>query len=117
MLPKEEIEQNLPQFTGTENYYKIDYSSGFVVSDGVKYLADSADCYWLLIILISVQSMKNIRGQEMQVLKFALKDKLVRVEDGNGKLLYKQKISYTDFPLDEITIWLQNRVMYLPSEH
>lgn len=117
MLPKEEIESNLPQFTGTDGYYKIAPFSKLVISDGVKYLADSCDCYWLLMILVSVQNMKEIRGQEMQVLKFALKDKLVRVEDGNGKLLYKQKIGYTDFPLDEITVWLQNGVIYLPSEH
>lgn len=38
-------------------------------------------------------------------------------EDGNDNAVYTQLIEFTDFPLDEITLWFANDVIYLPSEH
>ena len=39
-------------------------------------------------------------------------------EDGNGKLITKLEIPYTDFPLPEgITLFLEDGVLLLPSEH
>ena len=35
----------LSQFTGTTQYYRI--LPTFVVTDGVKYLMEEAECYWL----------------------------------------------------------------------
>ena len=53
----------------------------------------------------------------MQVLKFDMESKIVRIEDGNKNVLYTQEIHYTDFPLDEITIWVEGNIVLLPSEH
>lgn len=41
----------LAQFTGTERYYRI--APKFLITDGVKYLADSASCYWLINAAVS----------------------------------------------------------------
>ena len=38
-------------------------------------------------------------------------------DDGNGKIVYSKEIEFTDFPLDEITFYFTNNVIYLPSEH
>jgi hypothetical protein len=38
-------------------------------------------------------------------------------EAGNDNVVYTQPIEFTDFPLDEITLWFANNVIYLPSEH
>ena len=38
----------LAQFTGTTQYYRI--LPTFVVTDGVKYLMDHAECYWLAML-------------------------------------------------------------------
>ena len=44
-----------------------------------------------------------------------------QIEDGNGKVLKKQKIEYTDFPLDAVVLYCcpqdDQFVILLPSEY
>jgi uncharacterized protein DUF6876 len=115
MLSKEEINTQLPNFTGTENYHK--YLCGIFLSDGVKYLAEAAGCFWLLDILVSVQQLPKVKKEEFQVLKFNKNKMVVQIEDGNNNVVYKQKLQFTDCPLNEISIWFANKILYLPSEH
>ena len=46
---------------------------------------------------------------------------LDNLEDGNGKVLKKQKIEYTDFPLDQIVLYCcpqgDQFVLMLPGEY
>jgi hypothetical protein len=42
---------NLAQFTGTTQYYQI--TARTVLTDGAKYLADAAGCYWLMDAIAS----------------------------------------------------------------
>jgi len=37
--------------------------------------------------------------------------------DRNGRTVYTQQLEFADCPLDEITLWFSNNVIYLPSEH
>ena len=46
-----ELEANLPHFTGTENYTNLRYPwlrSHFLLTDGAKYLAETAQAFWLM---------------------------------------------------------------------
>jgi Family of unknown function (DUF6876) len=36
-------------------------------------------------------------------------------EDGNYNAVYNQKIPFTDFPLDTVSLWFANGVIYLPA--
>ena len=38
-------------------------------------------------------------------------------EDGNGRTVHSKKIEYTDFPLDQVTLWFSNNTILLPSEY
>ena len=38
-------------------------------------------------------------------------------EDGNYHVVFTKELAFTDFPLDDITLWFTNNVIYLPSEH
>ena len=38
-------------------------------------------------------------------------------DDGNGNVVFSKAITFTDFPLPEITLWFANNTIYLPSEH
>jgi hypothetical protein len=31
--------------------------------------------------------------------------------------VFTKELDFTDFPLDDITLWFTNDVIYLPSEH
>lgn len=120
---KQEIENNLAQFCGTDYHYK--FNGNIILTDGAKYMAEVCGAYWFLDIMWSVLMTKPaIKAEEMlvMILKKTGEDKaVVTIDDGNGKVLYTQKIPFTDFPLDEITVWANvdgdKRVILLPSEY
>lgn len=114
-----ELETNLEQFCGTEQYYKCDLFSNLNVTDGVQYLREKANCYWLTDIISSYS--RELRNHSFQVwtLKLNKTGNGAKVEctDGNGKRLIVQRISYTDFPLKEIELYCSDGVILLPSEY
>lgn len=42
---------SLTEFTGTERYYRI--SRKHLLTDGTKFLADQAQCYWMMDAIAS----------------------------------------------------------------
>jgi hypothetical protein len=50
--PTADLLSSLSQFTGTEKYYRL-YST-VVLTDGTKYLSDTAGCYWLMDVCIAL---------------------------------------------------------------
>lgn len=118
MKTASEIKNELRQFSGTSQYYR--HLLGVLYTDGVKYLADTCGCYWLIDVIVSWQSHAHIREQEFQVFTLKINDNhsaTVTIEDGNNNIIQRQEIAFTDFPLEGIEIYYSNKVMYLPSEH
>lgn len=120
------LEDGLPQFCGTENWHRFSAISSLVITDGVKYLADTAGAYWLLDVIASYQ--RRLRGQEFQtwILNVTTAGSaitghrtsaVVTCEDGNGNKLLSQAIPYTDFPLDTIKLFCIDGVILLPNEN
>lgn len=111
-------QNDLQQFIGTEHYFRHTLS-GYVYTDGVKYLADKGGAYWLLDkILITTRYKKKL--QKFGVWKLTVnKDKTAKLvcEDGNYNVLYTEQLDYTDFPMSEVELWFENNVLILPSEH
>ena len=115
-----ELEQQLRQFIGTEQYYRISPSA--VLTDGTKYLADEAGAYWLMDAIASYLPQFNGR-EEFIVAKLnvaASKAELV-LDNGNGHVLDTQHIEYTDFPLPSIQLYAcwggEYWVLMLTSEY
>ena len=79
--------------------------------------------YWLIDAISSYQH-KDLGGVmkipfQVWTLKVT-KDRtavLEMREDSNKPVLVKQVLHYTDFPLPEITMWVADGVLHLPSEH
>ena len=122
MLTKQEILNTLPNFYGTENYYRYSPTfKNFLLTDGAKYVADACDAYWLVDLLAS--HLPAYKDEGFAVLYLKVKDgkAVAQIEDGNGKVLKKQKIEYTDFPLDQIVLYCcpqdDQFVILLPSEY
>ena len=111
----------LAQFIGTTQYYRI--LPTFVVTDGVKYLMEQAECYWLAQLyglhLVDI----DFNREQFTVLKLKRRGEGARIfiEDGNGNTLSYQGLDYTDFPMDEITLFAtwsgEFWVAMLPSEY
>jgi hypothetical protein len=112
---------DLNQFTGSENWYRHGINRNILFTDGAKFVADQAGAYWLLDEIAIIQRHnKRVASEEFQFWKLAVRpDRTATLtcDDGNGTIVFTKEIEYTDFPLDEITLYFTNNVIYLPSEH
>ena len=113
------LKEELMQFSGTVNYYR--HPLGIVFTDGVKYLADKAEAYWLIDTIASYQLRKDIREISFQLWELRVNEDgtalLTMKEDTNEPERVKQKILYTDFPLKYQKLYLVDGVLMLPSEY
>ena len=123
-----DIEKALSQFTGTVNYHRFNPFCEMVLTDGAQYLAEKAGCYWLFEIIAGAQCEKKVTDNRgFIVWRIVVKDNEAVVdsysdseEDGTyskDKLIYKQKINYTDFPEGTFEWYQQGDVVLLKEEH
>jgi len=114
-------EADLRQFTGSENWYRHPINSNVLFTDGAKYVADHSGAYWLLdAIAIAQRYEKRVAAEPFQVWTLRVRSARTATlvcSDGNDNIVYTQHVEFTDFPLDEITLYFANDVIYLPSEH
>jgi len=106
----------LRHYNCSENYYKAGF--GFIYTDGVNAFCSEFECYWFLNVILSYQS--KMRQEDFQVWKLERNENgsaKVICSNGNGKQLISQKIPFTDFKPNEGTVWIENNVIFLPSEH
>lgn len=132
--PAEKLQSELAQFCGSEDFYKSSCLCRWMYhTDGVQYLADHAKCFWLIDAILSHQTNARVRSEPFQVWKLTV-DLAKRTADltctdgdkGNGPVtLARQHIGYTDFPLPEITLYLEegsldgqttSKILMLPNE-
>lgn len=115
----ENLSADLDGFIGTEHYYR--YLIGTKLTDGTKFLADKAKAYWLMDAIASYQMYPNVRNMGIQFWTLTVKPnrsaKLELWDDIPGTRIKIQTIPYTDFPLPKITLYCQDGVIFLPSEH
>jgi hypothetical protein len=104
-MAKKELQSALAQFTGTEKYHRI-YPQ-VVLTDGAKYLADAAGCYWLMDLYASHLASVDPEIESFTCLKLSKKGygTEIVIEDGNTHALAKQLIEYTDFPLENFMFY------------
>jgi hypothetical protein len=41
----------------------------------------------------------------------------LRCEDGNGNIVFRKELEFTDFPMEGITLYFSDNTIYLPSEY
>ena len=79
---------------------------------GRRLLADRPGRLWMI--------GPAVRGEEFLVWTLTVaadRTALAIAGDGNGHELARQEIEYTDFPLEEITLYLTEGTLMLPSEY
>lgn len=112
---------DLHQFTGSEHWYRHWLNRKVLFTDGVKYVADEAGAYWLIDeIALAQRHDAKVKAEEFQVWKLTVrpnKTATLSCEDGNHNAVFSKELTFTDFPLPEITLWFANDTLYLPSEH
>jgi hypothetical protein len=119
MKSKNEILDILNYANDSEGYHPISSLPGSpVATDGVIALAEAADCYWLLDVIGSYQRNKRL-DQSFQVWKLTVnQDRSATVQGYNDtESIVTQEIASTDFPLDELKLFVVDGVVMLPSEY
>ncbi|TDE08717.1 hypothetical protein E0F88_32225 [Dyadobacter psychrotolerans] len=112
---------DLAEFTGTEQWYRHPIVKSTLYTDGIKYVAETAGAYWLIDEIAFQQTHPLVKNEEFQVwtLNVDLEQSkaVLTCDDGNDRIIYTKQISYTDFPLEEIKIYVTDNVILLPSEY
>jgi hypothetical protein len=116
---RSELKAGLSMHTGTTRWFRH-WSRHFTYTEGVQYLAEKASAYWLIDLVASWCPHPSIRHEEFVVWKLTVRPDrtaVVIADDGNGKELTRQDIPWTDFPLDEVDLYLTDDTLLLPSEY
>jgi len=120
MKSRKDILEIIRQAHGTAAYHKFSPLVHYpVATDGVIAVAEAAECFWLLDIIGSYQHDKRLDPHfQVWELKVNREDETAVVRGYNDTdLVITQKISYTNFPLEELKLFLMDGVILLPSEH
>lgn len=114
----DEIADDLARFYGGDTIYRHPLFRRCLYTQGVQYLAQAAGAYWLLDSIFAKQGLPQIAAEEFQVWKLKTDGfkGVLSCEDGNDKVVLTEDITFTDFPLPEITLWFENWTLMLPSE-
>ena len=120
MNKAQEVQSIISQATGTTQYHRFSKLPKFpLITDGVLAVAEAAGCYWLLDVIGSYQHDPRL-CRDFQVWKLEVNrenDSGVVRGYNDTTLIITQDIPYTDFPLDEIKLYLVAGVLLLPSEY
>ena len=120
-----EIKQGLQHFHGSELLYRIPLKRTRY-TNGVKYLANIADCYWLVtdVSVIAKSLMSRSRFITVDFKKYTAEEAeingysaTITYSDGNGNTFETHKYHSTDFPLDELRLFFVDNTLLLPSEY
>jgi len=138
-LAPHELRARLQRFTGGGDQYR--HFTGLVYTEGVQYLAEQAGAYWLIDAIASWQTRPKVRAAPFQIWRLKVhadrSATLIGAEDIDEQghplhartpvdrafgrwtrgALARQAIEWTDFPLEEIKLYLQHGVLMLPSEY
>jgi len=122
--------EDLDQFHGTENWYRHGLMRNFLYTDGLKYVAEAGGAYWLIDLIASHQAGIRKRAQldksirpEFQVWTLTVNGNtsVAVCDDGDGLIMARQEIEFTDFPLESIKLFCtfdgEQYVLMLPSEY
>ena len=125
MIDTSKLKQELRQFYCSEQFFRNPLFPQYVYTEGVQYLAQNANCYWLLDYIFSNQMDSKLKAESFQTWTIHVKEEntaIIQVTDGNKNTLKNFNLGYTDFPIDlcskeGFTLWLIDQTLLLPSEY
>lgn len=105
MIAPDDIRQQLLHFTGTEQYHRYNplFAPHVVLTDGAKWLADAAGCYWLMDLIAPYLKWQEAEDGFISI-ELILKPEggfELTFDDGLDNVFATDEGGYTDFPLPE----------------
>jgi hypothetical protein len=119
--------EDLDQFLEMGNLYRRNPLSSVVYTDGVKYMADEADADWLIDEIVRAQRRPRVAGEEFQTWRLKVEPSQQALltcwraaplsDDGADDVVFEKRIDFTDFPLDEISLYCVRGTLMLQNEY
>jgi hypothetical protein len=116
---RDKLLADLAMHSGSETCYRH-WAGTLRFTEGVQYLAETASAYWLIDLIASWCPHASLRNEEFVLWKLVVNSDRTATaiaDDGNGRELVRQDIPWTDFPLDEVSLYLTDNTLLLPSEY
>ncbi len=123
MLTKQELQLGLSQFTTIDGWYHHCLHK-FVFTDGVKWLCDRTHCSGILTAIAYNQFRIKLQYRSLEPFQIW---HLTCREDGSGvltckapgtsKVFIRKELDFVDSSLDDLTLWLVNGMLLLPTEY
>jgi len=119
------IKEGLQNFNGSEMFYQIPLIQTRF-TNGLKYLANVANCYWLITdVSVIAKSLLNrsyfitidFKRLSEEEQDYSGYEAEITYSDGNGNVFETHRYNFTDFPLDELRIFFVDNTLMLPSEY
>jgi hypothetical protein len=121
-MSAQDLESNLCQFTGTEQWHRHGLNRNMLYTDGAQYFAENAGggAYWFLDIvateIFALQKAEPFICIDLIVWGDKPGARIVAT-DGNDNEIWAREIEYTDCPIGNWKFYLTDNVMLLPSEY
>jgi hypothetical protein len=84
-------------------------TAGALHLEGAQHVAEASGAYWLLDEIAIIQPHeRRVAAEPFQVWSLKVRPDhtaTLSCEDGNGIVIFSKELEFTDFPLDEITLW------------
>lgn len=118
---QDKLKSELNQFIGTTQYHPSTFGA-LKITDGVNYLREAANCYWLIDLIESYNMCHNkVQNMGFQLWNLTVNENRSAYvfcrEDTKKRPVVTQKVHYTDFPLNEIKLYCIDKTVLLPSEY
>lgn len=118
-MKSEELRGLLAQHTGTGAWYRDSSLPDLKFTDGVKCFLDSTGAAEVLVCA-ATEGLRLLPKHYFVSLVFTKEDSPgahLLVRDGNENPLVDRRLSIEGIPKGRWEFWLEDRVLYLPSEH
>lgn len=121
MVNAAQLNSELRNFSGTETWFRHGLFRKYLYTEGIQFLAEKAECYWLLDKIFALQDdQPSVKAEEFQTWDLIVyQDKTAQLKcgNGNGHVVYSEIISFTTFPLSKIRFYMTDNILLLPTEY
>lgn len=109
---------NLANFWGSDQLYFNPMYREYKYTQGIKFISDNGAAWMITDILAIVKFHGKVSKEEFVNITLKVKDGkgTMIYDNGNGKVLYRQKYDCVDFPLPKFNLYCEYKTLMLPSE-
>ncbi len=114
------LKSELRNYCGTETWFRHPLFRKFLFTEGVQFLAEAAECFWLIDMIFGFQlDQQAVKDEYFQTWDLTVgenKTATLTCGDGNDNIVFTHNLTFTTFPLESIRLFFTDNVLLLPSE-